>query len=85
VSDKRKPPRAGMGRPKGSKNKIQKTAKDAIALIPDSDVLSAIKRGLAARPPASAPYVKLVTEYKWGKPQETVEHTGELRIHWQTL
>lgn len=29
---KRKPPRAGMGRPKGSPNKTTQTAKDAIAL-----------------------------------------------------
>jgi hypothetical protein len=32
---KRKPPRAGMGRPKGSGNKTSTSAKDAIALAAD--------------------------------------------------
>ena len=44
--------------------------------IPDAKLKAAIERGINASPPASFPYVKLAAEYKWGKPKDTVEHTG---------
>lgn len=36
VTNRAKPPRAGMGRPKGSLNKTTQTAKDAIATAADA-------------------------------------------------
>lgn len=83
MSEKRKPPRAGMGRPKGSKNKVSRSVKGALDGLKDAQLVDVLLKGLAADPPASLGYLKLAAEYKWGKPKESVEHTGELRISWQ--
>ena len=66
------------GRKPGTRNKVPRTAKRIIESLfesfgSDEALLSrAIQAGLQAKPPISLGYLKLVTEYHTGLPDQTV-------------
>jgi hypothetical protein len=68
---------AGPGRPKGSKDKVPRTARAAVtALIErlgaDTELIeSVLRKGLSARAPSSFPYLRLLIEQNIGAPEQT--------------
>lgn len=48
----------------------------------DDTALEAMKKGIAA---GEFPYVKMFFEYRFGKPKEKIEHSGEMGIIWNEI
>jgi len=76
---------AGPGRPRGSKNRVPPTVKDAFHTVyhqilseePDL-IMAAVYRGLQSKKPAEAfAYLQIASHYCYGKPVETVKHQGD--------
>ena len=76
---------AGPGRPRGSKNRVPPTVKDAFHTVyhqilseePDL-IMAAVYRGLQSKKPQETyPYLQLASYYGYGKPVETVKHQGD--------
>lgn len=66
------------GRPKGAKDRLPRSAKQAVAgllekLGSDVELIeSVLKKGLAARAPSSFPYLRLLVEQNVGAPDQNV-------------
>ena len=82
MPERRKPPAAGKGRPKGAKNKTTIEVREAARLLVESPEYRASLESRLNK--GSAPHMEtLLWHYAFGKPKETHEHTGALRIMWQ--
>lgn len=66
----------------GRKPKTDEVAMIELLSPMDEVALNALKKGLAA---GEFPYVKMFMEYRYGKPKEKIEHSGELGILWNEL
>lgn len=68
----------GPGRPKGSKDRVPRSAKRMVEdllerLGADPKVIEpALLKGIAAKPPSSFPYIKLLVEKLTGAPEQTI-------------
>lgn len=66
------------GKPKGAKDRYPRSAKRAVELLlerfgnDEALIAKALRAGLAANPPASFPYLKLVIEQIGGAPEQPV-------------
>ena len=66
----------------GRKPKADEVAMIELLSPMDEVALNALKKGLAA---GEFPYVKMFMEYRYGKPKEKIEHSGELGVLWNEI
>ena len=85
MTERRKPPAAGKGRPKGAQNKTTVEVRAAAQQLVENP---AYRAELAIRlKDGKAPHMEtLLWHYAYGKPKEEMEHGGavELRVSWQS-
>ena len=74
------------GRRKGSVDKIPRSQKQALRHVYDevwhehpAEIKAAILRGINSKPPLSAPYLKLWSEFVIGKPTQPVMFEGDAK------
>jgi hypothetical protein len=73
--------RGGPGRPAGSQNQATKEIKEASrALVEDPKYVASLKVRLES---GKAPHMEtLLFHYAYGKPKETVQFDGDVRLRW---
>jgi hypothetical protein len=85
VTERRKPPAAGKGRPKGAQNKTTVEVREAARrLVEDPSYRESLAKRLLK---GTAAHMETVLwHYAYGKPKESMEHTGavEMRVSWQS-
>jgi hypothetical protein len=70
---------AGRGRPKGAKNKRTLAVEDAATRILDQPEYQA-DLAERARTGRLGPMEPVVWYFRWGKPREGLEHSGEVQL-----
>ena len=81
---RRKPPRAGKGRPKGAVNTTTRVSREMTTrLVTDPVYVANLRERLVA---GKAPHMEtLLHHYAFGKPKDTTAHEGALalRVMWE--